>query len=99
MSLAELRDLFIVIFSITGIVAIIFLAIITFLLFRRIRNILDAWGVTVGNIRDITTLFSENIAKPLASIAGVVQGISRFFEFITRPMKRKEEEQGVGWRE
>ena len=100
MSLAELRDLFIVIFSIAGILAIIFISIITLLVFRRVRNILEAWSVTVGNIRDITSIFSENIAKPLGNIASVVQGISRFFEFISRPLKRKEqEEERGGWRE
>ena len=99
MSLAELRDLFIVIFSIAGIVAIILLSVVTLLVYRKVRNILDAWAVTVGNIRDITTVFSENIAKPLGNIASVVQGISRFFEFITKPLKRREEEERGAWRE
>ena len=100
MSLADLRDLFIVIFSIAGILAIIFLSIITLLVYRRVRNILEAWNVTVGNIRDITSIFSENIARPLGNIASVVQGISRFFEFISRPLKKKEqEEERGGWRE
>ena len=100
MSLAELRDLFIVIFSIAGIVGIIFLSIITLLVYLRVRNILDAWNVTVGNIRDITSVFSENIVKPLGNIASVVQGISRFFDFISRPLKKREqEEEKGGWRE
>lgn len=98
MSLAELRDLFIVIFSISGIVALIFIAIITLMVYRKVRIILDSWAATVGNIRDITSLVSENIAKPLASVAGVVQGISRFFEFLSRPVRRKEEDVG-GWGE
>ena len=100
MSLAELRDLFIVIFSIAGIVGIIFLSIITLLVYLRFRNILDAWNVTVGNIRDITSVFSENIVKPLGNIASVVQGISRFFDFLSRPLKKREqEEEKGGWRE
>ena len=98
MSLAELRDLFIVIFSVCGIVAIIVMLIITLLLFRRIRLILDSWVATVGNIRDITSMVSENIAKPLAGIISVVQSISRFFEFLWKPARRKEEERG-GWGE
>lgn len=98
MSLADLRDLFIVIFSISGIVAIIFISVITFLLFRRVRVILDSWAATVANIRDITSAFSEYIAKPLANIASVVQGISRFFDFISKPLRRKEEDRG-GWGE
>ncbi|MDY6918343.1 MAG: hypothetical protein SVP26_10450 [Chloroflexota bacterium] len=98
MSLAELRDLFIVIFSISGIVAIVFLMVITFLVYRKVRIVLDSWAATVANVRDISSLISENIAKPLANIIGAVQGISRFFEFLSRPVKRREEEVG-GWGE
>ena len=98
MSLAELRDLFIVIFSVCGILAIIVMIIITLLVYRRVRLILDSWVTTVASIRDITSLVSENIAKPLAGIIGVVQGISKFFEFLWRPARRKEEERG-GWGE
>ncbi len=99
MSLADLRDLFIVIFSLAGIIAIIFISVIAFLVYRRVRVVLDSWAATVANIRDITSVFSENIAKPLANIASVVQGISRFFEFISKPLKKKEEEDTGGWRE
>lgn len=92
MSLAELRDLFIVIFAILGIGATLFLSIMAFLVFRRIRAILDSGRATVGNIRDITATVSENIVKPLASIASVLQGVAKVLEFILGPLRRKEGE-------
>lgn len=94
MSLAELRDLFIVIISIAGIAAIVFSSIIVFLIFRRIRAILDSSKATVANIREITTVMSQNVAKPLSNIASVLQGITRVIEFIIGPVKRKEERRG-----
>jgi hypothetical protein len=92
MSLAELRDLFIVIFAILGIGATIFISIIAFLVYRRIRAVLDSGRATLGNIRDITSTVSENIVKPLASIASIIRGIARALEFISGPVRRKEGE-------
>lgn len=94
MSLADLRDLFIVIFSIAGIAATVFLSIIAFLVYRRIRSILDSAKVAAANIRDVTSVMSENVAKPLASIASVLQGIVKVLEFITGPIRRREAKRG-----
>jgi len=94
MSLADLRDLFIVIFSIAGIAATVFLSIIAFLVYRRIRSILDSAKMAAANIRDVTSVMSENVAKPLASIASVLQGIVKVLEFITGPIRRREAKRG-----
>lgn len=90
MSLADLRDLFIVIFSILAIGATIFLLIISFLLFRRITSILNSGRATIGHVSDITSMVSKEIIKPLAVIVGMVQGLQRALEFISRSSKRKE---------
>ena len=92
MSLAELRDLFIIIFSIVGIGATIFFIIITFLIFRRIQATLNSGRAIAGNIRSITTAVSQDVVKPLASIAGVVQGIAKVLDFISD--RRKEGRKG-----
>jgi len=90
MSLAELRDLFIVIYSLLAIGATIFLLVLSFLLFRKVRSILDSGRATIGNVRDMTSLVSKEIIKPLAVIAGMVQGLHRALEFMSRSSKRKE---------
>jgi len=97
MSLAELRDLFIVIFSIAGITATIFIVVIIVMVYRKIRTILDSSRATVANIRELTSVMSQDVAKPLSNIASVLQGIARVIEFITGPLKRKEERRG-GWK-
>lgn len=90
MSLAELRDLFIVIFSLLAIGGTIFLLVLSFLLFRKVRSILDSGRATIGNVRDMTSLVSKEIIKPLSVIAGMVQGLHRALEFMSRSSKRKE---------
>jgi len=92
MSLAELRDLFIVIYCILGIGATIFFTVIAFLIFRRILAILNAGKTTVSNIRSITSALAHDLVKPLASIAGVVQGIAKVLDFISD--RRKEGRKG-----
>lgn len=91
MSLAELRDLFIVIFSLAGIGTIIFLSILIFLVFRKIRSILDSGRETLGNVRNISSIVSDNIVKPLVSISSFLQGLRQALEFISRAAKREEE--------
>lgn len=94
MSLAELRDLFIVIFAVLAIGATIFLSIIAFIIFRRIRDMLDSGRATLESIRAIATVVSEDIARPLGSIASVFQGVAKAVEFITGPLRRKEGRKG-----
>ena len=91
MSLAELRDLFIVIFSLVGIGATILLSVLTFLVFRKVRSILDSGRETLGNVRNISSLVSDNIVKPLVSISSFLQGVRQALEFVSRAAKREEE--------
>lgn len=92
MSLAELRDLFIVIYCILGIGATIFFTVIAFLIFRRILAILNAGKTIVSNIRSITSAVSQDLVKPLASIASVAQGIAKVLDFVSD--RRKEGRKG-----
>ncbi|KPJ54686.1 MAG: hypothetical protein AMJ37_00175 [Dehalococcoidia bacterium DG_18] len=92
MSLAELRDLFIIIFAVLGIGATIFFTVIAFLIFRRTLAILNTGKTIVSNIRSITTAVSHDVVKPLVSIAGVVQGIAKVLDFISD--RRKEGRKG-----
>ena len=91
MSLAELRDLFIIIFSLVGIGATIFLAILLFLVFVKVRSILDSGRETLGNVRDISSVVSDDIVKPLIGIASFAQGLRQAVEVISGVARRKEE--------
>jgi hypothetical protein len=91
MSLAELRDLFIVIFALVGTGATILFSILLLLAFRKIRSILDSGRQTVGNVRNISSMVSDNIVKPLVSISSFLQGLRQALEFISRASKREEE--------
>lgn len=91
MSLADLRDLFIVIFSIIGIVATVLLVVLSFSVFRRIRSMLDSGRETVANISKISAAVSDSIVKPLSGIAGFLQGFRHALDYVARVSRRKED--------
>ena len=88
MTLAELRDLFIIIFAVAGIGAAVFVSLMTFVLYRKLRDILDSGRAITGDIRSITSSVSHDLVKPLASISGIVQGVAKVLEFL---FERKKE--------
>jgi hypothetical protein len=92
MSLAELADLFFIIFAVVYIGAALFFVVISFLIFRRIRDILDSSQTIAANIRIITSAIAQDLVKPLASIASVVQGIAKVLDFISD--RRKDRRKG-----
>jgi len=94
MSLAELRDLLIVIFAIVGILAMLIFIIISLLAFSKVRSILDSGMETAASIRKVSSLVSDGIAKPLVGIASFLRGLYRALEFISGGSRRKEEDSG-----
>ena len=92
MTLAELRDLFIIIFAVAGIGAAVFVSMMTFVLYRKLRDILDSGKAITGDIRSITSSVSQDLVKPLASISGIVQGVAKVLEFLFD--RKKEDKDG-----
>jgi len=92
MTLAELRDLFIIIFAVLGIGAAVFVSLMTFVLYRKLRDILDSGRAITGDIRNITSSVSQDLVKPLASISGIVQGVAKVLEFLFE--RKKEDKDG-----
>ena len=92
MTWAEVADLFFIIFAVVYIGAAIFFVVITILIYRRIRDILDSSKTIAANIRIITSAIAEDLMKPLASIASVVQGIAKVLDFVSD--RRKDRRKG-----
>jgi len=92
MSLAEIRDIFIIIFAVLGIGATVFFIVIAFLILRKVLAILNSGRNIAGNIRSITSAVSQDLVKPLASIASVAQGIAKVLDFVSD--RRKERRKG-----
>ena len=89
MSIEWFRDLTIGILGIGLTVAAIFIAVLVFLLYRKISTILDSVKATTRTIRNISSTMEEEISSPLARVASLAQGISQAINLFSRFSDRK----------
>ena len=95
MSIEWFRDLII---SICGLVAtgvLIFLAMLSYSLYRRIKPILRSIKATSRTIQGISNYTGDKVAKPLIEVTAVIEGIRQGINMVTKFAKKKEENRDV----
>jgi hypothetical protein len=85
------RDLVLCIFGLGVTVAAIILVVLAFLLYFKIRPILDAIKATTQTVANISSSVEEEVAKPLAQIMAFVQGIRQAIGLVSRFTKKEED--------
>ena len=90
MSIEWLRDLAICVLGFGVTVAIIFIGVLAFLLYRKVRPILDSVKATTRTVENISSCVEEEVARPLVQVAAFVQGIRQAIGLVGRFSKRKE---------
>jgi len=91
-SIEWFRDLVVCIFGLGATIAVIFIAVVVFLLYRRLRPVLDSLKATTKTVENLSTCVEVEVAKPLAQVAAFVQGIRQAVSLASRFTKRKEED-------
>ncbi len=89
MSIEWFRDLALCIFSLGAIVVIIFIGVLAFLLYRKLRPILNSLKATTKTVENISSTVEEEVSRPLAQVAAFVQGISQAVSLVSRFSRRK----------
>ena len=92
MSIEWFRDLAVCIFGLGATVVLIFLAVLAFLLYRRLSPVLDSMKATTKTVENLSSCVEAEVAKPLAQVAAFVQGIRQAVSLVRRFTERKEEE-------
>ena len=92
MTIEWFRDLIIIIYGLVGAVFLISIGIMAFVLFRRLKVILDSLKVTSSNIQEISTVAKEQIVGPIMQVGSVFQGITRWIEMISGYFKKSKKE-------
>ena len=92
MSIEWFSDLVICIFGLAVTVVVIFLAVLVFLFYRRLRPVLDSLKATTKTVENLSSCVEVEVAKPLAQVAAFVQGIRQAVGLVSRFSKRKEED-------
>ncbi len=89
MSIEWFRDLAVCILGLGATVAIIFIGILAFLLYRKLSPILDSAKKTVKTVENLSSCVEEEVAKPLSQVVAFVQGITQAVNLVGRFSKRK----------
>ena len=90
MSIDWFRDLAICILGFGATVVIIFIGILTFLLYRKLRPILDSIKAVTKTVEDISSTVEEEVSRPLAQLAAFIQGVRQALSLFSRFSRGKE---------
>ena len=89
MDIQWFRDLAICILGFGATLVIIFMGILAFLLYRRLKPILDSAKAAAKTVENISSCVEEEVARPLGQIAAFVQGIKQAVGLVGRFSKGK----------
>ncbi|MFC2007857.1 hypothetical protein ACFLVB_04600 [Chloroflexota bacterium] len=90
MSIEWLRDLAIFVLGFGALIAIILMAVLALLIYRKISPILDSFKGTARTVHHISSTVEEEVAEPLIQLASFVQGIRQAISMVSRFSKGKE---------
>jgi hypothetical protein len=91
-SIEWFRDLVVCIFGLGATVVVIFLAVLAFLLYRRLRPVLDSVKATTKTVENLSSCVEVEVARPLAQVAAFIQGIRQAVDLVGRFTKKKGED-------
>ena len=94
MDIAWFRDLVICIWGLIATLLLIFVAVIIFLLYTKVKTVLKSAQMTSATIHRISSTVEDEVVKPIAQVVSLIQGIRQGIDFITRFFKRDENKGG-----
>ncbi len=93
MSIEWFRDLVICIFGLGATVVVLFLAVMVFLFYRRLRPVIDSVKATTKTVENLSSTVEVEVARPLAQVAAFVQGIRQAMSLVKQFTKKKGEDE------
>jgi hypothetical protein len=94
MDIGWFRDLVICIAGLVITVVVIFIAVLTYLLYSKIRPVLDSMKATSATLREITSTVKDEVVKPAVQFVTLIRGIVQGIELASRLFKKEEQEGG-----
>ncbi len=92
MGIEWFRDLAISLSGLILIGVLIFIAVLAYLLYRRVSSILDSMKIVSRNVQGISSFVTDEVAKPLIQVVAFVQGIRQGIDAVGKLFKRKKGE-------
>ena len=94
MDIGWFRDLVICIWGLVMTLVVIFIAILAYSIYLRIRPILDSMRATSATLHEITSTVKDEVVKPAVQFATLIRGIVQGIELASRLFKKDEQEGG-----
>ncbi len=89
MDIAWLRDLVIIIATLVAAGVLIFISVLVFSVYRRVKSILDSAKIISRTMRGLTSLVGGGGVKQIVQIVAVVQGVYQGITVVRRLFARK----------
>jgi hypothetical protein len=84
------RDLAIVVLSFGITIVVICMGILAFVLYRKVKPIIDSAKTTAKHIEDVSSTVEEEVSRPLARMNAFVQGVRQVANLFSNFARRKE---------
>jgi hypothetical protein len=94
MDIAWFRDLVICVWGLVATLLMIFIAILVFLLYRKVQVVIKSVEMTSSTISRITSTLEDDIISPIVKLVPLAQGIRLGADFISRLFKRNAGKEG-----
>jgi hypothetical protein len=92
MDIGWFRDLVICIFGLVTTLVVIFIAVLAYLLYSKMRPVLNSMKATSATLQEITATVKDEVVKPIVSLATVIRGIIQGIELAGKLFKKDEQE-------
>lgn len=90
MEIEAIRDAVIIVSGMVIALVAILLAVIAYVLYRKISRILKSATTIATKVETLTSIAADDIGKPLIQFAGIVQGIVWGIHSIKRVFRKEE---------
>ena len=94
MNIEWLRDLLICIFAGVGTIVSIIITVLCLKCYLRAGAILNSAKAISNNIRDVTSLFRNEILKPILQLIAIIQGVRKGVETVSSFCKKEGRKDG-----
>ena len=89
MTIEWFRDLIISIWGVVAMGVLIFIAVLSYLLYRRIKPIVESLKATSKTIQSVTSYAGDEVAKPLVEVAALIHGIRQGIDMVSKLVRKK----------
>jgi hypothetical protein len=94
MDIAWFRDLVICISGLVVTLVVIFIAVLSYLLYNRARSALDSIKATSATINEISSAVRDEIVKPVLQWVTLIKGVFQGIDLVSRFFRKEEQEGG-----